>query len=278
MRRISPKTVSDTVQKLCIACNYDISNDILKSLKKAEKREKNSLAKYAVSQIILNCSIARKDHVPICQDTGLPVIFLEIGEDVVCKGLQHAVQNGVRLGYKQGYLRPSIVDPLTRKNTKDNTPAVVHTKIVKGNKLKIIVCTKGFGSENMSALAMLKPCDGMEGIKRFVVDTVRKAGSNPCPPIIVGVGIGGTMEKAALLAKESLLEDINSRKTKKDNISRLEHELLRRINRLLIGPAGLGGGTTALAVHVKTYPTHMAGLPVAVNISCWASRHKEAEL
>ena len=227
-----------------------------------------------------NAEVARSEAVPMCQDTGYTVVFLELGQDVhiVGGGLEDAVNEGVRRGYKEGYLRKSIVGhPLERKNTGDNTPAVIHTRIVPGDKLRIIVAPKGGGSENMSAIKMFKPAEGVEGVKKFVVETVQAAGPNPCPPIVVGVGIGGTFEKAALLAKEALLREVGE-PSPRPEIAVLEQELLELVNKLGIGPQGLGGSTTALGVHVEIYPAHIASLPVAVNINCHATRHKEAEL
>lgn len=233
-----------------------------------------------MGQLLENAGIASTEKVPVCQDTGYAVVFLEIGQDVHFIGgyIYDAVNEGVRIGYREGYLRKSIVgDPLKRENTGDNTPAVIHTKIVHGDKVKITVAPKGGGSENMSALKMLKPADGIAGLKKFVLDTVKSAGPNPCPPLVIGIGIGGTMEKAALLAKEALLRPVGQRHAKND-IANLEAELMAAVNDLGIGPQGLGGRITSLAVHIETYPAHIASLPVAVNLNCHAARHKSTEI
>lgn len=279
MREINVDEVTAIVEELCIDANYNLPPDVKRALEEAVKKEESPLGREILLDILKNAEIARCDRVPICQDTGLAVIFLDLGQDVRLVGgdLNQAINEGVRRGYKNGYLRKSSVDDpfLVRKNTKDNTPAVIHTTIVPGDKIKIIVAPKGGGSENMSALAMLKPSDGVIGIKKFVVDTVEKAGSNPCPPIIVGVGIGGTIEKTTLLAKKSLLRTMGEHNQNPD-VARLEKELLEDINKLGIGPQGFGGRTTALAVNVETFPAHIASMPVAVNIQCHAARHKEA--
>lgn len=277
MRKINIPLVISTIAKLCITANYKLRQDIKQALGMAERKEKG-LAKYTLKMILENIEIARKEHIPICQDTGIAVVFLEIGQNLHIKGnLSDAVQKGVSMGYKRGYLRASVVEePFgIRRNTGDNTPAIVHTKIIPGNKLKIVVLPKGFGSENASALKMFNPSDGMEKIENFILQTICEYGPNACPPLIVGVGIGGTFEKCAELAKEALVRRIG--KLNKDSkTGRLEKKLLQKINSLGIGPAGLGGKTTALAVNVETYPTHIAGLPVAINISCWALRQAEA--
>lgn len=249
-------------------------------MQKACKRETSSIGRDIIQQLIMNANIASTEQVPICQDTGFTVVFVELGQDVHIVGgdFCEAINEGVRKGYAEGYLRNSIVShPILRKNTGDNTPAVIHTKIVPGDNLRLIVAPKGGGSENMSAVKMLKPSDGIEGIKKFVVEVVRAAGPNPCPPVIVGVGIGGTFEKAAQLSKEALLRNLGE-KSKYQDIARLEEDLCKEINKLGIGPQGLGGRTTALAVHVEIFATHIASLPVAVNINCHAARHKEAIL
>lgn len=249
----------------------------MESFKKAYEEEISLTGKEILQQLIKNAEIAHEEKVPMCQDTGYAVIFMEVGQDVRIEGgdLYEAINEGVRKGYTEGYLRKSIVGhPLERKNTGDNTPAVIHTKIVPGDNLRIIVAPKGGGSENMSAIKMLRPADGVEGVKKFVIDTVKAAGPNPCPPVVVGVGIGGTFEKAALLAKEALLRELGE-KSKYPDIAKLEEELLKEINKLGIGPQGLGGRTTALAVHVEIYAAHIASLPVAVNLNCHAARHKE---
>jgi len=272
---------------LCIQANILLNDDIASALRQgaaSEPRELSngmpSLACDVLNILLDNAGIARRDLLPICQDTGMAVVFVELGQDVHLIGgsLEEAINAGVAAGYERGYLRKSVVrDPLRRVNTGDNTPAVVHVRIVPGDRLKITLAPKGFGSENMSRLVMLKPSDGQEAVKRVVLETVQTAGANPCPPIIVGVGVGGTMEKAALIAKEALLRPVGS--TNIDPFwTELEDELLTEINNLNIGPAGFGGRTTALAVHINVYPTHIAGLPVAVNIGCHVTRHAEKEL
>lgn len=269
--------ISQVVAKLCIDANYFLEQDVLNALQKAYEEEISLTGKEIIKQIIDNAGVAKTEEIPICQDTGFTVVFVELGQDVHIEGgsLENAINEGVRRGYTDGYLRKSIVGhPLARVNTGDNTPAVVYYKLVPGNKLKITVAPKGGGSENMSAIKMLKPAEGVEGVKQFVLDTVLAAGPNPCPPIIVGVGIGGTFEKAALLAKESLLRSVGTPNPIPE-IADLERELLISINKLGIGPQGLGGRITALAVHVDVFPAHIASLPVAVNINCHASRHKE---
>lgn len=278
MREIDVKEVTRVVRDLCIKAACDLPEDVENLIAKGLEKEESDFGRYSLEQILNNVKLARKDTVAMCQDTGLAVVFVEIGQDVHLVGgsLKEAINEGVRQGYTEGYLRKSVVDDpvFTRKNTKDNTPAVIHTEIVPGDKLKITVLPKGAGSENMGALKMLKPAEGLEGVKEFILKTVQEAGGNPCPPIIVGVGIGGTMEKATLLAKKAL-----SRKAGEYNpdprYKELEQELLEKINRLGIGPQGLGGRITALAVHIETYPTHIATLPVAVNLNCHAARHAE---
>jgi fumarate hydratase subunit alpha len=277
VREIDAYRVAEEVAKLCIESNYIISGDIREAIRTARDAETNETSRDVLGQLLENADIAGEGDVPLCQDTGMTVVFVEIGQDVRIVGgsLREAIDQGVSMGYSEGYLRASVVaDPIDRVNTWDNTPAVIHFDIVPGDKLKITVAPKGFGSENMSRLAMLTPSQGIAGVKEFVVDAVRRAGPNPCPPIIVGVGVGGTMEYAALLAKRALLRPVG---TRNDNWlwRGLEEELLDAINALDIGPAGLGGKTTALAVHIETYPTHIAGLPVAVNIGCHATRHAE---
>lgn len=278
MREVSVNTIRDIVKDLCIEANYYISDDIKEELINSNNKEKFEIAKEVLSKIIENDDIAKKEDMPICQDTGMACIFLDIGQDVhfVDGNLEEAINEGVRRGYKDGYLRKSIVkDPvLNRVNTKDNTPAIIYYNIVDGDKVKITVSPKGFGSENMSKIAMLKPSDGIEGVKKFILKTVEKAGPNPCPPMVVGVGIGGTFDKVALLAKKALLRPINER-NKNEDYAKLEEELLKDINSLGIGPQGFGGLTTALGINIETYPTHIAGMPVAVNISCHVTRHKE---
>jgi len=277
MREISAERVTEAVEKLCIDSNYYLSDDLMKALKCAYENEESEIGKSIMKQIVENAEIAREQSLPVCQDTGMTVVFVDIGQDVCIKGggLTEAINEGVRRGYKKGYLRKSVViDPLNRTNSGDNSPAVIHYNIVEGDLLKITVAPKGFGSENMSSVKMLKPSDGIEGVKKFIIETVDNAGPNPCPPIVVGVGIGGTMEKAAFLAKKALLRPIGKRNGL-EHISKLEEELLNSINKLGIGPAGLGGRITALAVNVEVFPTHIAGLPVAVNIGCHVTRHAE---
>ena len=275
MREFDVKLVTDAVAKLCIDANYNIPQDVLEKLKFSCENEESPVAKEILTQIIENDILAKETKVPMCQDTGLTVVFLEIGQDVHLEGgaLEDAVNEGVRQGYVEGYLRKSVVgDPLIRENTKDNTPAVLHTRIVDGDQVKIKVAPKGFGSENMSRVFMLKPSEGIEGVKDAVLTAVKDAGPNACPPMVVGVGIGGTFEKCALMAKEALTREVGSH-SEIEYVKELEEELLTKINSLGIGPGGLGGTTTALAVNINTYPTHIAGLPVAVNICCHVNRH-----
>ena len=274
MRELSVEIIRDAVKELCVDINYRLSEDMRAALSRARKNESSPVGCEVLSQLIENMQIAEEDQIPMCQDTGMAVVFLEIGQEVHLTGgdLEDAVQEGVRRGYEEGYLRKSVVgDPLLRKNTGDNTPAVIHTRIVPGDKAKVTVTAKGFGSENMSRVFMLKPAQGVEGVKEAVLQTVRDAGPNACPPLVVGIGIGGTFEKAALLAKEALLREVDEGTV--PHIRALETELLAEINALDIGPAGLGGNTTALAVHINTYATHIAGLPVAVNLCCHVNRH-----
>lgn len=275
MREIDVTLITDTIRQMCIDANCYLNEDILSALQTAEKTETSPIAQKVLGNILENAEIARAEEVPICQDTGMAVLFLEIGQDVHFTGgnLYTAVNEGVRQGYEKGYLRKSVVkDPIRRGNTGDNTPAVIHTSITDGDRVKITIAPKGFGSENMSALKMLKPSDGREGVLDFVVDTVKKASGNPCPPLVIGVGIGGTMEKAACMAKEALLRDIRTNNPD-EYYAQIEAELLERINRTDVGPQGVGGITTALGVNVEAFPTHIAGLPVAVNISCHVTRH-----
>jgi fumarate hydratase subunit alpha len=277
MREINSKEIKIAIKKLCIEANYNLPQDIYNSLKKAEESEEFLVAKDILSKIIENSQIAKNESVPICQDTGITCVFLEIGQDVHVYGefIEDAINQGVREGYIEGYLRKSVVaDPLVdRINTKDNTPAIINYEFVKGENIKITVAPKGIGSENMSKIIMLKPSDGVEGIKEFVLNTVIEAGANPCPPIVVGVGIGGNFEKVALLAKKALLRPVNERNAD-SYYSRLENEIKEEINKSGIGPQGFGGQTTALAVNIEKFPTHIGGLPVAVNISCHVTRHK----
>jgi len=281
VREIRCKDIIETVARLCIEANYYLGDDVLQALRQARDAEASPVGRQVLDQILENADVAREEEMPLCQDTGLTVVFLEVGQDahVVGGNLYQAIQEGVRRGYQEGYLRKSVVDrPFSaRVNTRDNTPAVIHTQIVPGDRLKITVAPKGGGSENMSALAMLKPADGRQGVMDFVVETVRKAGANPCPPTIVGVGVGGTAEMAMWLAKRSLLREVGQPNPDPE-VAALERDILEQVNRLGIGPQGLGGSTTSLAVHVETYPCHIASLPVAVNIQCHSARHKEAVL
>ena len=280
MREIHISEIISTVRDLCIESNYYLSSDVKESLCKAKEDETWPLAENVLDQLILNSNIAQKEDMPICQDTGMACVFVEIGQEVHIVGglLQDAINEGVRRGYDEGFLRKSVVkDPIHRVNTKDNTPAIIYYDIVPGDKIKITVAPKGFGSENMSRIKMLKPSDGLQGVKDFIIETVKLAGPNPCPPIVIGVGIGGTFDKAAYLAKKALIRPLNKRNDEKF-YSDLEEELLETINKLGIGPQGFGGKTTALGLNIETYPTHIAGLPVAVNINCHATRHKEREI
>lgn len=280
MKELDLRKVTDEVERMCIEGNYFIGKEVLDKIKEAYAKEESEVGKNILGQIIENDEIAANEQVPMCQDTGIVVVFLEVGTEVKIPGdIYEAINEGVRRGYEKGYLRKSVVkDPLDRVNTKDNTPAVIHTTLVPGSdKVKIIVAPKGGGSENMSVLRMLKPSDGIEGIKKLVIETIKNAGGNPCPPIIVGVGIGGNFEKSAILAKKAILREINDKSSNPIN-AKLEEELLELINKTGVGPLGLGGRTTALAVKVETYPCHIAALPVAINLNCHAARHKEVEL
>ena len=279
MRNIDAKVIEDTVARLCIEANLRLPPDVINAIERAEKAEPWDGAKRILSLLGDNVRIASEKTLPVCQDTGMACVFVELGQDVHIEGdFAQAVNNGVRRGYGEGYLRKSVVcDPLRRVNTGDNTPALVTVKLTRGDKMRITVMPKGFGSENMSALKMLKPADGVEGVRNFVLDTVEKAGANPCPPIIVGVGIGGSFDKAACLAKHALLRPVNE-PNPDEYYAALERELLDKINALGIGPQGFGGKTTALAVLIEAMPTHVAGLPVAVNISCHATRRASASL
>lgn len=275
IRTIRVEEITENIKEMCIKANHFLSPDMAEAMKCAEKNEEAPLGKQILEQLQENLKIAGEDMIPICQDTGMAVVFLEIGQDVHLEGgaLEDAVNEGVRQGYVDGYLRKSVVgDPLIRENTKDNTPAVLHTRIVDGDQVKIKVAPKGFGSENMSRVFMLKPAEGIEGVKDAVLTAVKDAGPNACPPMVVGVGIGGTFEKCALMAKEALTREVGSH-SEIEYVKELEEELLTKINSLGIGPGGLGGTTTALAVNINTYPTHIAGLPVAVNICCHVNRH-----
>lgn len=277
IRKIKSTTITNEVKNLFIDLNYNISNDILEALNTAYKKENSHLGKCVLSQLIDNNKIAINEQVPICQDTGMAVLFVEFGENIQIENgsLNFAINEGIKQAYDEGYLRKSVVDDpvFLRQNTTDNTPCIIHTELVPGDKIKITGTAKGFGSENMSKIKMLTPSDGKDGVVDFVLDTVKTADANPCPPIIVGIGIGGTFEKAAMLSKKALLRDINE-KNKNDDYANLEKEILNKINNTNIGPGGFGGNTTALGVNIEYFPTHIAGLPVAVNICCHASRHK----
>lgn len=280
MRTINVSEITKNIKEMCMEANYYLSGDMRSVMEKAEREEKSPLGCQILSQLEENLKIASEEMIPICQDTGMAVVFLEIGQDVHFEGgaLEDAVNEGVRQGYTEGYLRKSVVkDPIERENTKDNTPAVIHYEIVEGETVKITVAPKGFGSENMSRIFMLKPADGLEGVKEAVLTAVRDAGPNACPPMVVGVGIGGTFEKCALMAKKALTREAGSH-SDIPYVRELEEELLCKINKLGIGPGGLGGSTTAFAVNINTYPTHIAGLPVAVNICCHVNRHTVREI
>ena len=280
MRTIHTEEIISNIREMCIEANHMLTRDMQKALECAVTEEKSPIGQKVLGQLQDNLRIAQEDTIPICQDTGMAVIFMEIGQDVHFEGgsLTDAINEGVRQGYVDGYLRKSVVkDPLIRENTKDNTPAVIHYDLVPGDKVRITVAPKGFGSENMSRVFMLKPADGMEGVKNAILTAVKDAGPNACPPMVVGVGIGGTFEKCALLAKKALTRPVDERSSI-PYVKELEEELLATINRLGIGPGGLGGSTTALAVNINTYPTHIAGLPVAVNICCHVNRHCVREL
>ncbi len=280
MRTIHTEEIISNIREMCIEANHMLTPDMQKALECAVTEEKSPIGQKVLGQLQDNLQIAQEDTIPICQDTGMAVVFLEIGQDVHFEGgsLTDAINEGVRQGYVEGYLRKSVVkDPLIRENTKDNTPAVIHYDVVSGDKVRITVAPKGFGSENMSRVFMLKPADGMEGVKNAILTAVKDAGPNACPPMVVGVGIGGTFEKCALLAKKALVRSIDERSSI-PYVKELEEELLMTINKLGIGPGGLGGSTTALAVNINTYPTHIAGLPVAVNICCHVNRHCVREL
>ena len=279
MKEISSADISAAVKNLCISANLYLEPDMQRALKEAEQKEKSPLGKKILGQLKENLSIAEKEQIPICQDTGMAVFFVRLGQEVHIEGsLTEAINEGVRQGYKDGYLRKSVVgDPLFRINTNDNTPAIIHYDVVPGEELKITIAPKGFGSENMSRQFMLKPADGIEGVKNAVLQTVKDAGPNACPPFVVGVGIGGDFELSCILAKKALTRSVEVRSSLL-HIRELELELLKKINQLGIGPAGLGGGNTALAVNIETYATHIAGLPVAVNMCCHVNRHKSVVL
>ena len=280
MKTINVNEIIKTVKESSIEANYYLPNDVKEAIEKAEKNEKWPIANNILNKILENSQIASAEKMPICQDTGMACVFIDIGQDVHITGgsLEEAINEGVRQGYAEGFLRKSVVkDPLHRVNTNDNTPALIYYNMVPGDKVKITVAPKGFGSENMSRIAMLKPSDGLEGVKNFVLETVRMAGPNPCPPIVIGIGIGGSFDKAAYLAKKALIRPVNENNTD-EFYGNLEKELLEEVNKIGIGPQGFGGKTTALALNIETYPTHIAGLPVAVNINCHATRHKERVL
>ena len=280
MKTINVNEIIKTVKELSIEANYYLPNDVKEAIEEAEKNEKWPIANNILNKILENSQIAAAEKMPICQDTGMACVFVDIGQDVHITGgsLEEAINEGVRQGYAEGFLRKSVVkDPLHRVNTNDNTPALIYYNMVPGDKVKITVAPKGFGSENMSRIAMLKPSDGLEGVKNFVLETVRMAGPNPCPPIVIGIGIGGSFDKAAYLAKKALIRPVNENNTD-EFYGNLEKELLEEVNKIGIGLQGFGGKTTALALNIETYPTHIAGLPVAVNINCHATRHKERVL
>ena len=275
IRNIDTKIITENIKEMCIEANHYLSKDMEKALKKASETEESELGKKILGQLMDNLDIADKEMIPICQDTGMAVFFMEIGQDVHFEGdvLEDAINEGVRLGYTEGYLRKSVVkDPILRENTKDNTPAIIHYSIVAGDQVKITFAPKGFGSENMSRVFMLKPADGIEGVKNAILTAVADAGPNACPPMVVGVGIGGDFEKAAIMAKQALTRNVEEHSAI-PYVCDLEKEMLEKINKLGIGPGGLGGRTTALAVNINTYPTHIAGLPVAINICCHVNRH-----
>lgn len=275
MRVIHTDTIISNIKEMCIEANYNLSKDMENAIVNAPKKEKSPIGKQILEQLQENINIAREELIPICQDTGMAIVFMKIGQDVHIEGinLEDAINEGIRQGYEEGYLRKSVVkDPIIRENTKDNTPGIIHYEIVSGNNIEITVAPKGFGSENMSRVYMLKPADGIEGVKAAVLETVKLAGPNACPPMVVGVGIGGSFEKCTILAKKALTRNLQQRSSI-PYVKELEEELLETINKLGIGPAGLGGRITALGVNVETYPTHIAGLPVAINICCHVNRH-----
>lgn len=280
IRTISTEEITRNIREMCIEANHYLSEDMNRALKDAADTEKAPLGKKILHQLQENLTIAEEEMIPICQDTGMAVVFAEIGQDVHLEGtlLEEAINEGVRQGYVEGFLRKSVVgDPILRENTKDNTPAVIHCSIVAGDKVRLSLAPKGFGSENMSRIFMLKPADGIEGVKQAILTAVKDAGPNACPPMVVGVGIGGTFEKCALLAKQALIRPVDER-SKIPYVKDLEEEMLEKVNGLGIGPGGLGGTTTALAVNINTYPTHIAGLPVAINICCHVNRHVVREI
>ncbi len=275
MREIHVEEIRDHVAQICIDAAYNLSDDVLTAFDRAIETETAPGAREIIELLKENARIAKDDHIPICQDTGVAIFFVEIGQDLRIRNgfIVDAINEGVRKGYKEGHLRKSVVDPLTRRNTGDNTPAIIYTELVPGDKLKISFMPKGAGSENMSVIRMLRPTEGVEGIRNFVLECVQKAGANPCPPVVIGVGIGGDFEKAALLAKKALLRPVGSPNARLE-LASLEETLLKAVNKTGIGPEGLGGKVTAMAVHVESFPCHIASLPVAVNINCHAARHK----
>lgn len=277
MRVILAEEITRNIKEMCIEANYELSSDVKNKIYEKADTETNHLGKQILGQLKKNLEIAETENIPICQDTGMAVVFIKIGQDIHIEGgnLEDAINEGIRQGYTEGYLRKSVVkDPVERINTKDNTPGVIHYEIADGDQIEIIVAPKGFGSENMSRICMLKPADGIEGIKEAILETVRLAGPNACPPIVVGVGIGGTFEKCALLSKKALTRDLGCH-NQIPYVKNLEEEMLDKINQLKIGPGGLGGNTTALGINIETYPTHIAGLPVAINVCCHVNRHKK---
>ncbi|MDY3909429.1 MAG: fumarate hydratase [Eubacterium sp.] len=275
MRTINTDKITETIKEMCMQVNVCLSDDVKEALLSSKEKEESPIGRQILNQLEENMEIAKESQIPICQDTGMTVVFLKIGQDVHIEGgyIEDAVNEGIRQGYEQGYLRKSVVgDPLIRENTKDNTPGVIHYEIIPGDKIEITVAPKGFGSENMSRLFMLKPADGIEGVKKAILESVEAAGPNACPPMVIGVGIGGTFEKCAILAKKALTRDLNSH-SPIPYIKELEEEMLEQVNKLGIGPGGLGGRVTAIGLNIETYPTHIAGLPVAVNICCHVNRH-----
>ncbi len=280
MRTVKTEQITENIREMCIEANHFLTGDMTEALDRARESEKAPLGKQILQQLQENLQIAGEDMIPICQDTGMAVVFAEVGQDVHIEGglLEDAIQEGVRRGYTEGFLRKSVVkDPLIRENTKDNTPAVIHYTITSGDKIRLTLAPKGFGSENMSRIFMLKPADGIEGVKNAILTAVKDAGPNACPPMVVGVGIGGTFEKCALMAKQALTRPVNEHSLI-PYVKEMEEELLEKINKTGIGPGGLGGSTTALAVNINTFPTHIAGLPVAVNICCHVNRHAVREI
>lgn len=280
MREIPVSEITEEVKKLCISANYNLNSDVYSAIENSKDNEQSPIGKNILSQLLENADLAKENCKPICQDTGMAVIFMEVGQEVHFTGgnITDAINEGVRQGYIEGYLRKSVVsDPILRVNTKDNTPAIIHYNIVEGDKVKIDVAPKGFGSENMSKVYMLKPSDGIEGVKNAIIDCIEKAGPNPCPPMVVGVGIGGNFEKCTELAKKALLRPVGSH-SDKEYVKEMEKELLERANNLGIGPQGLGGNTTVLGINIETFATHIAGLPLAVNISCHVTRHGQVTI